>query len=112
LVEIDGRWSTAPGGFRIVWKAASAAAQAAATDVEPGDCGPITGDFVAEPEAASTDRRAYVERRADTSGELPKFLNGRDRRGIPRRLPEFGSKKPMAPARDGRASEVQLNLAI
>ena len=128
LVDTDGRWSTAPKGFSIVWRAASTAGStedrgvhtlsneiipatevlaplALAHPLEAGD----------EPSAQNgfEERRARVERRAAATGTLPKFLNGRDRRRFSDRRSSFGSRGSSgSPAADLGCDEHQLLLAI
>lgn len=118
LLERDGVWALAPKGFRIVWKVSSAssplpvtgspteadrALPTAANDGEPYSKSDCLG---AQPEAASfIDRRARVDRRVSSCGNLPIFLNGRDRRQLNDRRAVFGNKKTYA-------EEIQLDLAI
>lgn len=118
LLELHGVWSLAPKGFRIVWKVSSALPPLqlsdptteadrtlliAANDSEPSS---ESEKSEVEPDAASfIDRRARVDRRVASTGNLPKFLNGRDRRRLNDRRAVFGSKK-------FHTDEIQLDLAI
>jgi hypothetical protein len=54
LVEKDGRWSVAPRGFRIIWKAVSREAE---TILELED------EFVPEPEPQEAEHSPLQERR-------------------------------------------------
>ena len=103
LVQLDGRWSAAPRGFRIVWKSKVDEPSAAsenhpcsqpAREAPPEDL-PCAAP-VAPPELRllppPVERRAKVDRRVSNGGPLPKFLNGQDRRRFPDRRKSFGSK--------------------
>jgi hypothetical protein len=106
LIDLDGIWSTPPGGFRVVWKACGVSAPAPCDDV-PQFEEPVRAPLV---EVVPQACRRAMDRRVAAPGKLPNFLNGRDRRGGGNRR-SFGSRT-MFEASPGDSGENQLSLSI
>jgi hypothetical protein len=99
LVETDNSWSTAPKGYRIVWRPSSPRVEEALSLLPTPRALPSPASSEAE-EAAHpaeapqppAERRQRVERRSNARGTVPKFLNGHDRRRSNDRREGFGKR--------------------
>jgi len=94
LVHQDGRWVTAPRGFRIVWKEVTAEGE----DPFPPAAEPAAGiEAAAEAETAPEDQRERGDRRSKAKAERPRYLVKERRAPVRDRRKGFGkspAKKP------------------
>ena len=96
LVQIDGKWTNAPAGFRIVWK------ERAAETLPPLPLAPPTPPT--EPVLDLTELaapppmklRMREDRRSSAQGKPPAYLGGIDRRRGRDRRRAFGKRPVIA----------------
>ncbi len=98
MVEVDGRWSTAPKGHRIIWKSApkGEAPVPVEADIPVETDIPLELDLVLEAEegvAAPPEERRTLDRRVNRYAVAYK---GKERRRNQDRRKNFGRKESAA----------------